>query len=576
MRAGAMRGAPAALVPLAVLLALGPGLVGGAHVAATVTVVVVGALCLAYGEPRALSRGPRGWFAALLLWAALDAAVRPVAAWDAMRVVASGTVALGVLVTTAAPRVAAWGRFATVLAGVSASLWLVVERIVRAGRPSGPFGNPNLAATLALLALALAPFLPARASVRSALLAVAAAGIVASGSRGALIGLAAVALAWAVAMRARRWMWTGAAVLLAVAGLGLAARLATDRDPLRYERVRIWGVALRTTVAEFPFGAGPSGYADAALAHNFPRDGEFARFARLPDVAESDFLQVAATLGVPGLLLTMGLLGSLVRDLARRDARAWGVAAAVVVTSTFSSQLMVPVLGWVAALAMGSVLPRPGPNRGRVRSFSAVLAVLMLAVAAGAVLATDDWGVGGSPAREIDRADAMLQGGSNNDRVLADAEATAWLACAARPRLGRGWRVLGGIRLRRATLRGDGDLATAAVEAFNRARRVNPLDAWAALGEAQALRAMGDAAGAWRALNAAVKLEPNFVSAWLERAILHLSEGEMGAARAALARAEAASRGAPRAAFVSAYERALARADPATVARLSSATGVVR
>jgi hypothetical protein len=576
VRAGAMRGAPAALVPLAVLLALGPGVVGGSHVAAMVTVVVVGALCLAYGEPRALSRGPRGWFAVLVLWAAVDAVLRPVATWDAARLVASGVVALGVVVATAAPRAAAWGRLATVLAGAGASVWLVVERVVRAGRPSGPLENPNLAATLALLALALAPFLPAGALVRGGLVAMAAAGIVASGSRGALIGLAAVALAWALAMQGRRWVRAGVAVLMTVAGLGLAARLATDRDPLRYERIRIWGVGLRTATAELPLGSGPGGFADAALAHNFPRDGEFARFARLPDVAESDFLQVVATLGVPGLLLTMGLLGSVVRGLARRDARAWGVVAAVAVTSTFSSQLMVPVLGWMAALAIGSVLPRQAPHRGRFRSLSAAIATLVLAVAAGAVLATDDWGVGGSPAREIDRADAMLQSKPSDDLVLADAEAAAWLACSARPRLGRGWRVLADIRLRRATLRGDGVLAAAAGEAFSQARHVNPLDAWAALGEAQALRATGDVAGAWRAVNAAVQLEPNFVSAWLETAILHLSGGEMGAARAALARAEAASREAPRAAFVSDYERALAWADPQTVARLESATGESR
>jgi O-Antigen ligase len=570
-----MKHAPAVLVPLAVFLVLGPPVCPAAAVSAAAT-AVVGVLCLAGGRWDAVSGGPRAWLAALVLWAALDAALRPVATWDAGHVVAAGVVALGLAVVSAAPRAAAWGRVAAVLAGAGASVWLVADRVVGAGRPSGPLGNPNLSATLALLALALSPFLPVRAPVRGSLVAMTAAGVVASGSRGALIGLAAVALAWALTLRAGRWVWAGATVLVIVAGLGLAARLSADRDPLRWERIRIWGVGLRTTAAELPFGTGPGGYADAALAHNFPRNGEFARFARLPDVAESDFLQVAATLGVPGLLLVGGLVASVVHRLSRRDGRAWGVLAAVAVTSTFSSQLMVPVLGWVVALALGSVLPRPGPRRAGGRSVSAAVATLVLAVAAGAVLTMSDWGVGGSPARAVERADTLAESKPNDDPALADAEAAAWRACAARPRLGRGWRTLGSIRLRRARLRGEADLAAAAVDAFGRARRVNPLDALAALGQAQALRAMGDAAGAWRALNAAVQLEPNFASAWLERAILYTSAGEIGAAREALARAEAASRDAPRAAFVSAYERALAWADPQTVARLRSATGETR
>jgi len=563
---------PVVLVPLAVTWVVAPAAWWGAAVIAAGTAVVIGVLVLASGGARALAGGPRAWFAALLAWTAIDAALRPVAVWDAARVVAAGVVALAVLVVTASPRGAAWGRLAAVAAGMAAAVWLIAERLARAGRPAGPLGNPNLAATLALVALALAPFLRAPLLARGLMVAGAAAGIAASGSRAGLVGVLAVAAAWALVGMGgrRRWAVVLPLVLLAVAGLGM--RLATDRDPLRYERVRIWAVGLRTAAAELPLGGGPGGYEDAALPHNFPRDGEFARLARLPDVAESDFLQLAATLGLPGVVLLAALVCSVVRCLAPGDAHGWGLVAGVTVTSGFNSQLMFPALAWVVALAIGGVLPRPRPWRGTL-SLPAAAAVTALVVATAAVLGSRDWGAGPSPVALADRAEAALRAAPNDDSALAAAEAEAWRSCAARPRLGVAWRTLGGIRLRRATLLGDAGLAEAAVEAFARARLVNPLDAWAALGEAQARRATGDAVGARRALAAALQLEPNFVSAWLESAILHLARGEMGTAREALGRAEDAARRAPRAAFVSDYERALAWADPATVARLASATG---
>jgi hypothetical protein len=573
VHAPTVKHAPVALVPLAVLLVLGPGVGAAMATVAVTTVAVIAALCLECGGWTALARGPRAWFAALVVWAALDAAVRPVATWDAAGVVASGVVALGIVIATATPRTAAWARLAAVLAGVGAGAWLVVERIVRGARPSGPLGNPNLAATLALLALALAPFLRARAWLRGVLVTLGALGIVASGSRAALIGVVAVVLVWGLALRGRRWVVLAAAALAVVAVLGLAIRLATDRDPLRYERLRIWGVGVRTVAAEFPLGCGPSGYADAALPHNFPRNGEFARFARLPDVAESDVLELAATLGVVGVLLGAGGVASVARVVPRNDARAWGVIAAVAATSAFNSQLMIPVLAWVVALVVGGVLPRCRSCRRGFRSVPGAAILLALAVAAGVALAAPESGKGVSPVVLVDGAEASLRTQVNDDASLADAEALAWQACSLRPRFARAWRALGAVRLRRATLRDDAHLADAAADAFARARLVNPLDAWAALGEAQARRITGDTAGAWRALNAALQLEPNLVSAWLEKAVLYLSAGQMGAARAALARAELTARDAPRATFVSAYERALAWADPQTVARLRSATG---
>jgi hypothetical protein len=567
---------PAILVPVALAWVLAPqGAIASAS-AAVATVAAVAALCLVGGECWRVWAGPRVWLLALLAWAVVDAVIRPVAGWDAMRVLAAGLVAIGLVGVTAAPRTATWGRLAAVTAGTGAGTWLLAERMLHAGRPGGPFGNPNPAATLALVALALAPFLRAPAVGRAAVLAVTVGGIVASGSRAALAGVVAVAVAWGLTRRGVGWMRAVVAVLVIAGGLGLGVRLATDRDPLRYERVRIWAVALRVAAAEVPFGTGPTGFADAAVSHNFPRNGEFARFARLPDLAESDYLQLAATLGLPGVVLALGLVGSVVRRLPLTDARGWGAMAAVAVTSAVNSQFMLPGVTWTVALALGSALPRARPRHNASPRWAGVVAAVALAVAVGAVLTLPDWGVGRQPSRLVDRAQATVRDGPHDDGTLADAEALTWMACSSRPRYGRGWRVLGDIRLRRAVLRHDAELADAAADAFARARRVNPLDAWAALGEGQARRVLGDDRGAWRALNAAVQLEPNFVSAWLERAVLHLAEGEMGAARNALGRAEAALKRAPRTTFVSTYEYALAWADPGSLERLRSATGEAR
>jgi hypothetical protein len=539
------------------------------------TVVVVFGLCLT-GRGCTVRNGPPAWLAGLLVWAALDAALRPVAISDAGRLLATGVVSLGLVVVTRNPRGAAWGRLGVVAAGTGAAAWLITERLVHGGRPPGPFGNPNLAATPALLALALAPFLRAPVLVRGVLMAVAGAGVVASGSRAALVGIVALAAAWVVSRRGGRATRLAAALLVAIAVVGLAARLATDRDPLRYERVRIWAVALRVAAAELPLGCGPGGYADAALAHNFPREGEFARFARLPDLAESDVLQLTATLGLPGVVLLAGLAWSVVHRLPKADARAWGVLAAALFTSMFNSQLMVSAVAWTLALAVGSVLPRVVVRRDRGSRWPTVAAVTALAVATGAMLALPDYGAGEPPERLVDRADAVLRTRPSDSGALADAEAMTWRACAARPRYGRGWRILGGIRLRRASLCNEADVAAAAAEAFARAREVNALDVWAAVGEGQARRVLGDTRGAWQAFNAAVILEPNCVPAWLERAVLHLAAGELGPAREALRRAEAAQALARGAAFVSAYEVGLAYADPTTVEQLRAATGEVR
>ena len=492
MRAPSLNHLPALLVPTAAAWVLAAGGVQPPAAVIVLTVTVAATLLVRDLATVARLTGPVAWAGALVVWIAADAALRPVAAFDAARCTAAGLLAVALLAVGGAPRAAAWGKIAVVGAGTCAALWMVFERMRHSGRPAGPFGNPNGAATLVLLGLALVPFLRAPLGVRGVLLTVDAAGVVASGSRGALLGAVAVAMVWGFSGRRSRRLAAISAIVAAVAVIGIGLRLAVDRDPLRFDRVRIWGVALRVAAAELPLGCGPGGYADAAIAHNFPRDGEFARFARLPDLAESDFLAAAASLGLPGVVLMAGLLTSLVHGLRRSGPAAWGVAAGLGFTSAVNSQAMVWGVAWSGALALGCALPRRRGRRLNGSRFAAIATIAAMAVAAGAVLSLPDWGLGVGPLAEVERAEAALRAHPESDPALADAEAEASLACSARPRFARAWRLLGRVRLTRAAVRNEEALVAASAEAFAQARAVNPLDAWGALGEGVARRMLRD------------------------------------------------------------------------------------
>jgi tetratricopeptide (TPR) repeat protein len=564
---------PAALLPTAALWVVASQGVFPSPAAIAVTAVVLAALAVVELERGVRITTPAVWLAALVAWATVATVLRPVDPAEAASFLAVGAVALALAVLAARPRVAAWGRLGVVLAGALAAAWLVADRLTGDGRPAGPFENPNIAATVVVIALALVPPLHCHASLRTGVAALLIAGTVASASRAAMLAAAAVGLVWAISV-AHRALRVGVGLLVAVAALGLLWRLATDRDPLRFERARIWLVALRTAAAELPLGCGPAGYADAALAHNFAREGELARYNRLPSLAESDPLELAATLGLPGLLLGAGLVVAVARAAAVRP-HSLAPVLAIAVTSSMHTQLPLPAVAWTAALAIAGTL------RGQRRRRLAAPRGVAVAGACAATAATS-FALGVVPdrpataAHSLAVASAALSPVGRSVEALADAEALAWQACAQRPRWAAAWSLLGSLRLERGFESADAVLVSSAAEAYAEARRVAPLDVWAALGEGRARRALGDAAGAESALGAAVRLEPNCAPAWVELALLRLDGGEMAAARRALGRAEAGLALARGRAMVSDYERAMATVDHLTLARLRLRCGVAR
>ncbi len=564
---------PALLVPTALLWVADSRGVFPAPATVVVTLVVLGILLVAELRRGALLPTAARWLGALLVWAVIAALLRPVEHTEAARFVAVGAVALALSVVVARPRAAAWGRLSVVLAGSVAAAWLVGERLLGEGRPSGPFENPNIAATLIVIALALVVPLRCRMAIRLGVAALLVAGAVASSSRAAMLTALVIGAGWAI-FTARRAVRLVVAGLVAAAALGLVFRLATDRDPLRFERVRIWMVAVRTAAAELPWGCGPAGYADAAIGHNFPLTGGLARYHRLPSLAESDALQLFASLGLPGLLLGAGLVVSVGRAAARTRS-ALLPCVAVVLTSAVHSQLALPAVAWSAVLAVAAGAPPATRRRARLPLGAALAGVAVAAPALAYALAPMP-GVSPNAAELVAAAERTLARGDRSTSSLADAEALAAQACELRPRWSYAWTQLGALRLERATLRGETALAVAASEAFVAASRTNPVDMWAAFGLGRAARVLGDRAAAASALEAAVRLEPNCAPAWIELALLRGDEGEIMAARQAFAHAEEALARAHGRVLETAYERAMVHVDALTLARLRLRYGVAR
>lgn len=511
---------------------------------------------------------PRVALGALVVWNAVLAVTLTVPPSDAAAVVATGAVAWGLCALVADWRARAWACGAVAGLGACSGLLLVVGRWIEGVRSDGLLGNPNLSASVALLGLASTPFVRLPVAARWTMGAASALGILASGSRASVLGLAAVAVAWLLTGPARRLARLAAAAVLVI-GLGvLAVRLAADRDPLRWERVRIWGVALQVARDHLPWGTGPAGFADAAVSRNFPHLDRPARYGLVPDLAESDLLQLAATVGVPGVGLAAWLALALVQRARRAGPHAWGCLVALAVTSAFHTQLPVPVVAWTATLALAAAVP--GTRRRRTRAgLPTVLACGMLAGTLVAVaIVQPAWWLGGRPDDHLTAARALAAAGPKSDPRLADAEALASRAVALRPGWGEGWRVLGALRAARAFLRDDARLWAAARDDLTRARSCNPLDALAALELGRTQRALGAAGPARAAFRAAVGLEPNLVGAWLELALLDVEQGRVEAARGAFDRAERAL--AARPGQPTPYEEALSSFDPSTLARLAA------
>ena len=196
-------------------------------------------------------------------------------------------------------------------------------------RPAGTFLVPN---HLALWLVAVLLLLVARAAegnrserLQACVLgAPILAGIVTSGSRGAVLGLAAGG-AWLFLVSLRRLsrrqrVVTGivAALLVLLLGVGLLLRMR-GHDPFRYQRVRIWSASVSGFLADPLWGSGPGQFEAAAANQRFPDGDGPLRYDRAHKATHSDWLRLPAEFGAPAALVLLGTaILALVAILRRR------------------------------------------------------------------------------------------------------------------------------------------------------------------------------------------------------------------------------------------------------------------
>lgn len=177
-------------------------------------------------------------------------------------------------------------------------------------RVYGTLGNPNfvgvlMAATFPATLAVLGSVASLRGRwVAGLALAVQAGALVATGSRGAVLGLAAGVSVYAVL----RWSTRVRVVLVAVAALAVVAVVVSPARPIDTTaagRVYLWRIAARHASDAPLFGLGPG-----AVALHFPewqqraaREGvRDRRFAGITDHVHNDYLEALVERGVPGLM----------------------------------------------------------------------------------------------------------------------------------------------------------------------------------------------------------------------------------------------------------------------------------
>ncbi|OGR74955.1 MAG: hypothetical protein A2X32_10580 [Elusimicrobia bacterium GWC2_64_44] len=401
-----------------------------------------------------------------------------------------------------------WLRALYGLAASGAAV-LLYEKLA-SGHVYGLIGkNPNYSAAFCAAAFAPAVLALAGAGEKKdrllygALAALLAAGVAASGSRGAL--LAAFAAAACGLGLTRRWRWLGgllllaalAAVLLPSAALETALKL---EDPRAFSRPQLWGSALNAAAASPLLGWGPGRVAAAFELFKFPFFDGVSYYGHGTLHAHSEFLNLAAEAGFPAALLL--LLAVLQAGLSGWKARLPYLLAAL------------------AALLQGAV---------DMIFYSGAVSLLF-------------WGSLGFAA-----AGAPAAGG----RKLKIWLAAAALLCLLAPYAGRLARGPGAADL----ARGESRLSPVVALALARsAQAASPTNALPVAEEGYARAASGDLAGAAGAFGRALDLEPGFDAARVALAGAYARAGDYASACAVLAGGPAV-RGAPPA--LSPYDRAL-------------------
>ena len=528
--------------------------------------------------------------------------------------------AFGTVAWLAAGDPDAWRRIvlpATVALGALHGVIAVVEKVGGEARPASTFLNPNhLAAWLSAAFLLAAGSVLARREARRTSAVYAATGIAAllgvvvTGSRGAALGLSAgvlvlVASLWpSLSFRARRAASVAAVLVGLAAAGGVLFRFRSDVDPYRFYRVRIWSASAHVLATSPWSGTGPGQFAAAAAGLNFPADAAPLRFDRGFRTPHSDLLRAFVEFGIPAGLAALAAIAILAAETLRRRASAppetWGAAAALVALGTqglVDDLTSRPALTILAAALAGPLLARArAPRAAAWRVPAARLAALLVFAALGPAE------VGGYVAWT--QAETLPRGPLPPPGLSRLEQAIAWNPMAADPWARLAEHEAGG---RAASLDGY----AAAREAAEHAARLQPRDALYArevariearaclgplpfapvrevavdryetaaslarndatipLEQARFLLRAGDPAGARRAAEAAVRLEPRAAAPRLTLAEALAASGATNVEEARRQLDEAVRLALPEGVVpASPYDASMRRVDPAEAASL--------
>ena len=493
-----------------------------------------------------------------------------------------------------------WMGPVLVLAGWFQTGLLVFQRFVLEDpRPGGTFLNPNhLAGWFAATILFCSGHwitVPGSRLARWCTFATAPlfAGFVLTGSRGALIGIGVggmllAALAWPALKPAGR---RGLVVLLVVVsltgGTALALRMQQP-DPYRYQRLRIWQASVMPLLSAPWTGTGPGQFAREAPNLQFPDGRGALRYDRGFRTTHSDWIRVGAEFGWPGMAAFGWIVVSVVAHAARRrrssdpvDAGALAALAGLFVHAGVDNLSRAPALYLLGAVFFGIVIAVDAPARRAVRPLWRLLAVGVAVhlFLIGDLLPWRDWSQRPTtpvpPATVWNPADAeasMLRAEARLARGLRDWDGYAALRSVAEravqlsPRDGELLRRLARIEVAAVGVlpldRAGRERIAGLYRDSAALQRSNP---FVPIELAAFLLDTADPAGARRAAEKALEIEPEAATPRVLLARAFLETGDPERARSLIDEAEALVRRHAAEAQTSDYARDLLTIDPALV-----------